>query len=130
MTKIALSFDIPAQELGWILCTAIEGGSNYWAQYKNAEVSKDYGHTSVQVIEYGDEVEAVSQKTIKAADLVRGIKRIVTQDMNIRESHGHVHESYSVTLCRWLISPKTEYIDSELADLILQATMFGHIKYG
>ncbi|MGN7104887.1 hypothetical protein ACTHR6_24965 [Ralstonia holmesii] len=133
MMDINLKLEVSDQFLWDVLCTAVEGGSNYWAQFKTLErYEGEHGpeHARVRVTEYGDADSAVSRKEIGLTDLAEGMRRIMTRTMDKPEDHANVHSSHSGALLVAVVEDDAGQVDGELADLILQAAMFGHIVYG
>ena len=130
---INLKLAVSEQFLRDVLCTAVEVGSTQWAGFKTLErYEGEHGpeYTRVRVSEYGDESSEISRKEIGLSELAEGVRRVMARDMNKPEDHANVHSSYSGALLVAVVEGDAGQVDCVLADLILQAAMFGHIVYG
>ena len=131
--QITTTFEISDQFVRDVLCTAIEGGSNYWAQFENARtVQGNYVAevSELDVCEYGDESTEQSRHRIDTDKIREGMRRLLARDFNIEASHGHAAQRYTWTLQRTILENDAGMIDADDADVILQLACFGHIIYG
>jgi len=133
---VTLTLEPSAQFLRDVLCTAAEGGSNYWAAFRTLE-RHDGEHgperQRVRVFEMGDDDEAQSQHDIGLPELAEGVRRMLAGDMTEKADHANPAAQYRAALFAALISEPggdAGQIDADLADLILQAAALGRIVYG
>lgn len=133
---ITLTLEPSAQFLRDVLCTAVEGGSNYWARFKvlnrvQGEHVEEYDR--VRVMEYGDDDKAQSQHDIGLPELAEGLRRALAGNMGTGADHENVAASYRADLFAALISEPggdAANVDANLADIVLQAAALGCIVYG
>lgn len=115
---------ITRQDLADVLTTALEGGVNYWAggievdEYpKGAEYGSEvpaYGGSIVLLHDdpqTGDDGDFTARSTIKAANLLRGIRKAAAH-------RGRTVERFM------------EEHDAEGADIAVQFAIFGEIIFG
>lgn len=111
------------------LCTAIEGGIDYWAEInftekqmsEDPETKDDWYYISASIYETDGALEhLVTADTIKL-----GIDRIVS-DAN------PVHSRYSEACREAMRDPENSgvWIDADVADIIVQVGLFGEARYG
>ncbi|AEY69512.1 hypothetical protein AH2_0001 [Burkholderia phage vB_BceS_AH2] len=134
--SIAVTLTPSAQFLRDVLCTAIEGGSNYWARFVGLE-HHDGEHgpewERVRVKEYGDDDKAQSVREVGLAELAEGVRRVIAGDMTDKAEHANVHAAYRAALFAALIAEpggNAGDVDANLADIVLQAAALGRIVYG
>lgn len=125
-THIKITVPIPVQTLRDILCTAVEGGSNYWAEFPRTIARAANGdYLSVIVVEQeASRPNGVRvRRTIKAEDLAEGIARLAIVMSDDSKSHGfpaagkHFADAF-------------DNHDATTADVVLQMTIFGELVYG
>jgi hypothetical protein len=134
--SIALTLVPSDQFLRDVLCTAVEGGSNYWADFITTEtVQGTYvtEHQRVTVRECGDEDTIVSEKSVGLPELREGVRRVLQGDMTDKADHAQVSPDLRAGLYKALISEDggdAGQVDANLADCIMQAAALGRIVYG
>jgi len=131
-TAIAVTVNVTDDFLTYVLCTAVEGGSNYWAAFKTldrrtVEGSDIEWYSRVRVRDHESDTEPV---IIGLGELHEGVRRVIAGDMNRKESHANCHPRYGAALLEAVVTDDAGNVDVELADLILQAAVFGHVVYG
>jgi hypothetical protein len=97
-----------------VLCTAIEGGSNYWAKIQNVKrVKGEYVEASFS--DYEDEEDTPVH---------------VTTD-SIVNACGKLAEAYPTrTITSHILTLDAGYIDVDDADMIIQFAVYGKIVFG
>ena len=101
-----------------LLCTAVEGGSGYWAEFSEAERTPDLDYLSVRVTE----LEASSSdkprvnRIVKAEELATGLARLSQATFETAWQH--------------LADALSENGDAITADVVLQMTVLGELVYG
>jgi hypothetical protein len=116
--KANLSIDIDVQRLRDLLCSAVEGGSNYWARFSHSQRTPEYDYLSVRVQEddaHSDNKPAVD-RVVTAEDLVVGLEALAKGPFPAARQH--------------LSAFLEENDDAETADVVLQMTVFGELVYG
>lgn len=138
--NIELKFDV-SESLALEILTMCEDASSYWAQTEVLESrpapNSDWRTLAARVhfVEYGDEENPVSEKTIGIPEVIDAIRRILTNEMTrhgkpIRASHALVGNHCRAELFRAVIDNDTDEIDNEIADIIAQVAVMGCIVYG
>lgn len=108
--------EIPIQRFRDLLCSAIEGGSNYWADFDKFERT-DLDYISVRVAEQEPSSGNLrKRKTLRAEHLVEGLQLLAAAPFPSALTHLH--------------NFLNENDDAETADVVLQMTMFGDLIYG
>jgi hypothetical protein len=136
MQAIAVTLKPSAQFLRDVLCTAVEGGSNYWAQFHTLATHQgEHGseYERVRVFEFGDDDESQSQHDIGLRELAQGVRRVLEGDMTDKADHAQVAPRIRAALFQALISEPggdAGQVDADIADCILQAAALGRIVYG
>lgn len=104
-----------------IITTAVEGGTGYWAEV-DRYVHGTPGETYAELVELEDEEQrrgtthVVSIQTIaKGIAVMRG---------------GALGPSWAGDAHRWSLALDAGDIDAEAADVIVQAALFGEVRYG
>lgn len=113
---VPLAIDVPRQVLMDLLCTAVEGGSNYWASFSRATCTKDGDYLSVHVREYEASGDRLLSRRVTAEDLATGLARLGTAKFATASQH--------------LADALSEDGDATTADVVLQMTVFGDVVYG
>ena len=110
--------------LASVLVTAVEGGINYWAIMTGYHWKQDENHnlTSAEVMVLPDEDGAEWHK-VTVGKIARGIQPILSTDFAVREDILRSIAGANVT-------NDAGEIDSEAADVIVQAALFGKLVYG
>lgn len=131
----------------FIIC-AVEGGSGYWAQFKDFQwrekgsdsIDPDPLHTLVLVRndeEEGDPIPCVGADWKPYANnrewkrvSITTIERAIDRMKQVPASELGVHPSYIGTVLAAWSDPERADIDSELADIVLQIAVFGKVHFG
>lgn len=121
---------LPDQRLSDLLCTAVEGGSNYWAPMCRA-VRTDGEYQSVDVFIEPNLVKTATGKCstyvehgvtwarVTLDDLRRGVSLLTTSPkLNFAVGAKHLADIVN------------ENDDAETADVVLQLALFGEIVFG
>jgi hypothetical protein len=117
-----------------IFVTALEGGIGYWSRcdkYRwsigDGEVEDLEGFEAV-VREMDDDGEEGPELTINREVVLRGLKALAegTATWGGRE----LHPNYRAKALVWLTAPASADIDANDADNIVQAGLFGDVRYG
>ena len=117
-----------------ILCTAVEGGTNYWAQVD--QIRRDGYRPDARVGDpgFGDwtyigytlhDVEGDGEEYVVTVETVKRGLKLLTQDTKIG-----LRKDLRAAVMVANISNDAGEIDSEAADCIIQAGIFGEIVYG
>lgn len=114
------------QMLRDIICTAIEGGINYWcARSRKSLLTPDGDYVEVYIREHDDDGDPTGKElTIDANTIIRGISSIL---------QGQVKTNSEVRKAIAGDNANPEHagmIDADAADCIVQAGLFGEIRYG
>lgn len=117
-----------------ILCTAVEGGTNYWAQvsgikregYRADAKVGEPGFSDWSYVGYTlhDMQEDGKKHRVTSATVERGIK-LLTQDTKVKLS-----ENLRKSILLANVTLDGGDIDSNIADCIVQAGIFGEVVYG
>jgi hypothetical protein len=120
--KITVEVEVSEEFLLDIICTAAEGGINYWAV--EARNVKRGGRDGLDYLSF--EVRPEEEKTwhlVNPAIIGQGIQLILSGKVKI-----------SSQIAGWIQQGVTEQdagiIDADCADCIVQAGVFGEIVYG
>lgn len=129
--NIALS--VSAQFLRDVLCTAVEGGSNYWATFQTLETFAGKHcpeYQKVRIHETEDVDGEATPITVDLAFLAEGVRRMVARDFTSDKSHAMPYSKSAGEVLIAVVNDDAGNVDADLADLILQCACFGHIIYG
>ncbi len=109
------------QYLKDLLITATEGGTNYWAQVSGYNADEGWA-TYWEYAEEGDD-EGTIRHDLTLGVIERGIRRIIAGEINVARS---IREDVIVN------SVDNDFVrgDAETADCIVQAGLFGEVRYG
>lgn len=131
---VAMSFEVPRRLLEGLLCTAIEGGSTYWAHFSGADRSPAFDYLAVRV----REAEAhgagpALDRRVSVDDLAVGLSRLAAASMAwaegaSKERPGGV-KGFE-TAGTHLGDALSENGDATTADVVLQMALFGDVVYG
>lgn len=135
---VTLSLTISRQFLKDVLCTAAQGGSNYWAQFEKAiyERGEHYPeYVAVVVVECCDEEETPESPRypVGLGALASGMVRLIQGGMHDEGQHpgtGDCAPSYRAELLHAILTDDAGQVDANLADLVLQAATLKCIRYG
>lgn len=116
--KIELEIDLTQEDIDDIMCTALEGGINYWCgraevvggkylgEYASEQIARG-GSLKMYDIENGDSFELTFEKLLSGIKQAAANKEIPIEDGEI-------------DICD---------IDADTADLIVQYALFGELVY-
>jgi hypothetical protein len=113
------------QFLADIICTAIEGGTGYWAQVSAYKWTEGAAKTRATIHEINDEETGYSDEKIFLTidTIASGIARIKFGEINVSEGTRQFITQASA-------ENDAGMIDAGDADLITQAATLGEIRYG
>lgn len=118
--SLIINIAVPRQTLRDLLCTAVEGGSNYWASFSAAERTENLDYLKVKVTaheKHDDKLPRVN-RYITADDLSNGLERLAKADL----------QAFPAAM-KHLCDALTDH-DATTADVVLQMTVFGELVYG
>jgi hypothetical protein len=122
---VVLNIPVSRQTLRSLLCTAVEsGGSDYWAEFRDAERTEDLDYLRVRVIELEQSDDRPRRnRYITAEDLATGLERLakVAADPERSAKFPAAGKHFADALGDH---------DAETADVVLQMTIFGELVYG
>lgn len=110
---IAVTIEVSDQYCKDILVTCVEGGSNYWATFRNVIRDKELDILECEVL---DREESEIWKKIRVEDIRRAVSLVMKPEFK-------VHQSYKTMIA-------SDDNDALSSDIILQAAMFGEVIYG
>ena len=120
--KATLNIKVTAEDIDDIMCSALEGGINYWC--RKAEVVGDYlgEYASEQISRGGtlklyDDVEDQVYK-LTLEDVLKGIQLAVQENYY---ADYEWHDGTTLDPCQ---------IDADVADVIIQLALFEEVIYG
>lgn len=122
---ITISIPIPVQTLRDLLCTAVEGGSNYWANFSDGVRTEGLDYLSVRVTEDYPSKNRRMSKIVKAEDLAIGISRLAA----IAYAEDGAKSASFPTAGKHFADALDNH-DATTADVVLQMTVFGELIYG
>lgn len=106
-----------------ILTIAVEGGIGYWFQITSAERTDDLDWVAITGRELDDDGGfSGPEHTLHAKDLPSAADRLAKS--------GSVRADIASDIRRALRESDASYIDSEIADCIVQFAMLGDVVYG
>lgn len=114
---VTIRIEVSKQLLMDLLCTAVEGGSNYWAAFGRSQRTAELDYLSVDVIEaeaHGKE-SAPIRRIVTAEELALGLEGLARAKFAAAGKH--------------LADAISENGDAITADVVLQMTIFGDIIY-
>jgi hypothetical protein len=104
-----------------VMCTAFEGGCNYWAEGRNVERDAELNYLSYELRGAGSVDEAWHKVTPQLIDLA--IQRVLDGSIKVRRDIAAQFVGYPNNI------DMTEH-DAEGADVAVQVVCFGEIVYG
>lgn len=113
--KLTIEIDVPEQLLKDILVTAVEGGSNYWAKFKEIARDESLDIVSVQIRQHESQ-KPTEWDLITPITLMKGLELLTKADF----------PNAKPCLMRCI----DESYDALDADIVLQMTMFSEVVYG
>lgn len=102
------------QRLRDLLCSAVEGGSNYWAAFTDVTRTANLDYLEVRVTEHEGSGAVPTTRVVTADDLAVGLGRAAMDPRLARHAAAFLGDDD----------------DAETADVILQMTVFGDVVYG
>ena len=132
--NINICVEVPDQLCADIMCTALEGGIGYWSQADKIErkpcdpanPSEDFNYVSCLLAELNDDEGGYDWDCPHILDygsIRDGLHTLLTGYCQINsELRGYLLDA--------VLNGDASSIDSEGADAIVQAALFGEIKYG
>lgn len=125
-TVINVQLQVSDQFLRDVLCTAAEGGSNYWANFraiKNHQGEHGAEWETVRITDHGEGEGTQERKVIGLPELREGVRVMLER--------GKCADRYKSALLECIVADDAGNCDAELADLVLQSTFFnGDVVYG
>lgn len=131
VTKININVEIKDQDIDDIVCTALEGGINYWCNSAQIGEKTYYGkYASDQIsrggtlIIYVDEpFEEQETYTLTKAKLINGITQYLKDPVMSKDilTRGKEKGIFEIDCCQ---------VDAVVADIIIQYALFGEEIYG
>lgn len=114
--RFETTIEVPKQRLRDLLCSAVEGGTNYWAQVSDLDRDEpDLEYNAATFHELTDDDSGYVETGVKVTylSLLRGLQLAA-----------------SGTYARHFSDFMQENDDATTADVIVQLTIFGEVKYG
>lgn len=127
--SVNVTVPVRKQTLMDLLCTAVEGGSNYWASFRAIKRTSDLDYLEVRVVETEahNDVGEQLRLNVTAEDLAKGIERLAQAAFNWEESDG---KRGFATAGKHFADAVFDVGDATTADVVLQMTVFGELIYG
>ena len=123
--EIVVTAQVSLQTLADILITAVEGGIGYWSQTVTYRWTEGPIHTYADIIEVDEDEDEEDHKhhKIDLEVIKRGIERCLS---------GAVKPSPSLRemIHRAVVEDDAGHVDSDAADVVVQAGLFSEIVYG
>jgi hypothetical protein len=121
---VVLNIPVSRQTLRDLLCSAVEGGSNYWAEFSDSERTDDLDYIRVRVVEITSHDDRPRRnRYVTAEDLATGLERLakVAADEQRSGKFPAAGKHFADALGDH---------DATTADVVLQMTVFGDLVYG
>lgn len=109
-----INIEVSDQYCKDILVTCVEGGSNYWANFRN--VKRDVELDILECEVRDKEGDSLEWKKITIEDIRKAVAVVMKPEFNL-------HDSYKAMVAN-------DDNDATSSDAILQAAMFGEVIYG
>jgi hypothetical protein len=129
--SITINIELTDQFCSDIMCTALEGGIGYWAQADKIVQSDEEDcmlhYVSCKLAALNDDetdFDWSNPYTLDFNAIRRGVERVLHPDFSVRSD---IRGWILADLCD---QERGGMIDSEAADVIVQAALFGEIVYG
>lgn len=129
-----VQYTLGEQDMNDVLTTAIEGGINYWANYVRIARADDLTVVSIDLIDEEDadtiENDGAIVMTVDAMVVARGVQMILA---------ARGGDADTATKCRirddlfaqvMSLFGEDADVDADAADCIVQAGLFGEVRYG
>lgn len=121
---VVLNIPVSRQTLRDLLCTAVEGGSNYWAEFRDCERTDDLDYIRVRVVEKEASTDKPRKNVyVTAEDLASGLERLAKVVTNEDTAH-----QFSAAGQHFAAALGDH--DATTADVVLQMAVFGDVVYG
>jgi hypothetical protein len=130
--RIVVPIDIDVQRLRDLLCSAVEGGSNYWAGFRKVHQAVNLDYLGVEVVEHESHDDGPRvRRMIAAEDLAKGLERLGACAVSgmMPDNGGGKPMPFPGAMSH-LANFLQENDDAETADVVLQLTVFGTLIYG
>lgn len=127
---VVLNIPVSRQTLRDLLCTAVEGGSNYWADFRDCERTEDLDYIRVRVVEQ-EASRADTRRVnryVRAEDLAKGLERLALA--SAEQPDAAAWPKHFPGAGKHLADALSENGDAATADVVLQMTVFGELVYG
>ncbi len=123
--RFQIELEVTQEFLRDIICTAVEGGINYWAFPLKAQFddSGDYLSAPIEEIEAQELGGTKKRLNLDDSSILRGIQVLLG-------FKGQVATDIVGNVMNAVKECDAGYIDATAADCIVQAAMFGEIVYG
>ena len=123
--KVKITVDLDDQFLGDVMTTALEGGVNYWSACSEVERLEDLTIVSCLIHQLNDDEDGYEEEglylTLKEIGL--GIQRLMSGDVGVNSTLlGYISQAVA--------EKYAGHIDSDAADVIVQAGLLNEIRYG
>jgi hypothetical protein len=123
---VSIKIQIPVQTLRDLLCTAVEQGSGYWANFSHMERTPNLDYLRVKVSERESHDSGKAHVLyVQAEDLAIGIEKLAAIAF-AEDGAGAAH----FPAAGKHFSDALDNHDAETADVVLQMTVFGELIYG
>lgn len=117
---ITKTIEVTDAQLESVLTTAVEGGIGYWSVVTDCERRDDLSWVSVALEGTEETQEDFEPLTVRAVDLVPAIQKLMDGTIGLRSDLlAQIHSDEGI-----------EYVDSDVADCIVQIAAFGEVVYG
>ena len=120
-------YESPVQQRLDIICTCVEGGSDYWiGGYRNIVRDADLNYLSLEIKEDDDEGNGDGKTWFRVDEalIAEGIRRIAQRQVRVNQS------IFKQAVMLYTNPDLPADIDADDADCILQAAIFNDIVYG
>lgn len=122
---VTVHIEVSLQTLRDLLCTAVEGGSTYWARFSVAEADRtehlDYLRVKVTELEASRADVHRINRYVSAEDLAQGIRRL---------AEAAAKDDGSFPAAAMHLARALSDHDATTADVVLQMAVFGEVIYG
>lgn len=121
--RLTITMEIKHEVLAGLLVTAVEGGSNYWAQFESIERDSELNILKVTVVDRDESTSNVMTPSLMLAGLEHLANRI-------SEEGKHSWSLKPSSAARHFCDAIQENGDASTADVVLQMALFGEVLYG
>lgn len=132
---VTRAVEVPRQFLLDMLCTAAEGGANYWAAFSvpKGEDPGNYSKVHITETEPSEQPLLVPDGIVDEAAMLEGVRRLLQRDFTNPADWAAPHQSYTENLWRALCADDgadAGMLDADDADILMQVAAFGCLVYG